>query len=60
MEDDETRELYRELLKERLQLAEICDCMPYMVASNEALMKMSIFKPKEIDELNSLKCKFVF
>lgn len=57
IEDTETKDLYKVLLKKRLELAESCDCMPYMVASNEALMKMSISKPKDIPKLRNLKCK---
>lgn len=55
LENDTARNLYKELLKRRLELAESSDCMPYMVASNEALMKMSISKPNDINALRDLK-----
>lgn len=57
IQDDGSKDLYKALLKKRLELAESCDCMPYMVASNEALMKISITKPKDLNELSNLKCK---
>lgn len=58
MEDEETKNLYKQLLKKRLELAAVSDCMPYMVASNEALMNLSIAKPGDIETLKSLKCTF--
>lgn len=59
IQDDGTKDLYKALLKKRLELAESCDCMPYMVASNEALMRISITKPKDLTELSNLKCKSI-
>lgn len=56
IEDDETKDLYKALLKKRTELADTADCMPYMVASNEALMKISIFKPNDLLTLRNLKC----
>lgn len=55
MEDNNTKELYKKLLKKRAELAESCVCMPYMVATNEALMKIAISKPNDISELRNLK-----
>lgn len=57
IEDVEGKDLYRRLLNKRSELARDHECMPYMVASNEALMNMSIQKPYDIDQLRNLKCK---
>lgn len=60
LEDDEAKELYKQLLKKRQELAATSDCMPYMVASNETLMKISIAKPEDIETLRNLKCEILF
>ncbi|KAF2904730.1 hypothetical protein ILUMI_01445 [Ignelater luminosus] len=51
VERDERMKVYRLLMSKRTDLASAADCMPYMVASNEALMKMAQVKPLTIKEL---------
>lgn len=51
--DDDT--LYRLLMNKRTDLASFVDCMPYMVACNEALVRMAQLKPKSLEELR--KCQ---
>ncbi|XP_044271277.1 Werner syndrome ATP-dependent helicase-like [Tribolium madens] len=53
-EIDARMSLYRKLLDQRTDIAAKLDCMPYMVASNAALMQMSKFKPKTIADLTLL------
>lgn len=52
---EEKMKLYRMLLAKRTDLAYSLDCMPYMIASNETLMKLSELKPISIDELRECK-----
>ncbi|KAK5644876.1 hypothetical protein RI129_006176 [Pyrocoelia pectoralis] len=55
--NEECLELYHQLMAKRGDLATAFDCMPYMVASNEALMKMAEMKPTSIKDLR--KCRLV-
>lgn len=55
---DERMALYHKLLNERTEIAFQLDCMPYMVASNAALMVMSKHKPKTLDDFRRLNRKF--
>lgn len=50
-------QLYRLLMNKRSELASMVDCMPYMIASNETLMKMSKLMPKSLQELRNSDCK---
>lgn len=54
---EECMKLYNELMARREEIATASDCMPYMVASNEALMKMAEMKPITIKDLR--KCRLV-
>ncbi|KAJ3643204.1 hypothetical protein Zmor_025928 [Zophobas morio] len=53
-EIDKRMALYRKLLEQRGEIASQLDCMPYMVASNAALMTMSKLRPATLPELRSL------
>lgn len=59
IESEEHMNLYKLLLNKRYNLASIADCMPYMIASNEALMKMAREKPITLQELRNCQCKFL-
>lgn len=52
--DDDTV-LYRLLMNKRTDLASSVDCMPYMVACNESLVRMAQLKPKSLEQLR--KCQ---
>lgn len=56
---EENSKMYKLLLNKRSQLASKYDCMPYMVASNEALMKMALAKPSSVTALTHLKRKLI-
>lgn len=56
-EKTERTAIYRMLINKRIQIALKMDCMPYMVASNEALMKMAKNKPVTMSELKQCNCK---
>lgn len=58
LDKEDRMKLYRLLMDKRSTLASSFDCMPYMVASNEALMKMAQSKPITIKELRECRCKF--
>ncbi|KAK4875425.1 hypothetical protein RN001_011847 [Aquatica leii] len=55
VENEERLRVYRLLMNKRADLATAVDCMPYMVASNEALMKMAEMKPTTIKELRKYR-----
>lgn len=52
-EIQEEKTLYRLLLNKRSELANSVNCMPYMVASNEVLLKMAQCKPTSVHELRN-------
>lgn len=56
-ENLETTILRRLLLNKRSELANVADCMPYLVASNEVLSQLAIRKPTSIYELRNEHCK---
>lgn len=60
LENEETSMLYKLLMNKRMELAAQYNCMPYMVASNEALMNIAIMKPFNLKQLKECRCKFVF
>ncbi|KAG5899645.1 hypothetical protein JTB14_036018 [Gonioctena quinquepunctata] len=54
MRDKEERmKLYNLLLTERLKIASAENCMPYMVASNKALMDMAEVKPTTLEDMRN-------
>lgn len=56
----EKRELYEKLLKERSEIADELNCMPYMVAPNATLMTISRVKPTDLQDLRRLNRKINF
>ncbi|XP_025833805.1 Werner syndrome ATP-dependent helicase [Agrilus planipennis] len=54
-EKAERLEVYKKLMGKRSELATNAGCMPYLVASNAALLKMAQAKPTTIDELRNCK-----
>ncbi|KAJ8946901.1 hypothetical protein NQ318_008257 [Aromia moschata] len=55
-EDKSNEKLYRLLTNKRYEIATAQDCMPYLVASNKALMDMAKEKPTSLDRLR--QCQF--
>lgn len=58
IETEDHVNLYKLLLNTRYNLASIADCMPYMIASNDALMKMAREKPITLQDLRNCQCKY--
>lgn len=56
----EKRELYEKLLKERSEIADELNCMPYMVAPNATLMAISRVKPTDLQDLRRLNRNYFF
>lgn len=52
---DPTEDLVKALLKIRTQLASESNIMPYMVASNSALIQMAQIKPVTLDQMRNAK-----
>ncbi|XP_019528078.3 bifunctional 3'-5' exonuclease/ATP-dependent helicase WRN [Aedes albopictus] len=52
---DLVQELVKTLLKKRSELATTYECMPYMIASNQALHQMATIRPLNIDEMKRAK-----
>ena len=54
---DERISLYRQLLSKRTEMAYSMDIMPYIIASNEILMKIAQVKPCTLNQLRKMQCK---
>lgn len=52
---DIVQELVKTLLKKRSELATAYECMPYMIASNQALHQMATIRPLNLDEMKRAK-----
>lgn len=51
--------VYKLLMNRRHELASRYNCMPYMIASNETLMKLANLKPCTVEELRECERKFI-
>ncbi|XP_065095775.1 bifunctional 3'-5' exonuclease/ATP-dependent helicase WRN-like [Ochlerotatus camptorhynchus] len=52
---DLVRDLVKTLLKKRSELATAYECMPYMIASNQALHQMATVRPLNLEEMKCAK-----
>lgn len=52
---DLVKELVTTLLKKRSELATTYECMPYMIASNQALHQMATIRPLNLEEMKRAK-----
>ncbi|XP_055586557.1 bifunctional 3'-5' exonuclease/ATP-dependent helicase WRN-like [Uranotaenia lowii] len=52
---DLVQDLVKTLLKKRSELATAYECMPYMIASNQALHQMATIRPLNLDEMKKAK-----
>ncbi|CAG9819408.1 unnamed protein product [Phaedon cochleariae] len=51
----EVLKLYKALLNKRLELAQKENCLPYMIASNKAILDMAEKKPKSLEEVEKFQ-----
>ncbi|XP_058467439.1 bifunctional 3'-5' exonuclease/ATP-dependent helicase WRN-like [Malaya genurostris] len=52
---DLVQDMVKSLLKKRSELATTYECMPYMIASNQALHQMATARPLNLDEMKRAK-----
>ncbi|XP_055617830.1 bifunctional 3'-5' exonuclease/ATP-dependent helicase WRN-like [Toxorhynchites rutilus septentrionalis] len=52
---DLVQDLVRTLLKKRSEMATTYECMPYMIASNQALHQLATIRPLNLDEMKRAK-----
>lgn len=52
---DLVQDLVKTLLKKRSELATAYECMPYMIASNQALHQMATVRPLNLEEMKGAK-----
>ncbi|XP_055524633.1 bifunctional 3'-5' exonuclease/ATP-dependent helicase WRN-like isoform X2 [Wyeomyia smithii] len=51
LKQDMVQDLVKSLLKKRSELATSYECMPYMIASNQALHQMATIRPLNLEEM---------